>query len=78
MDGEFLYKGKQLDKGRYSFERHQHLDELWAGDNAKRTEEEKKVADRVVDAEVKVNDALLAELQRQFEKDTIHIATLVE
>ena len=42
------------------------FDELWAGDNAKRMEVEKKVADHVVDAEVKVNAILLAELQQQF------------
>ena len=31
VDGKIVFKGKQLDVGRYAFRRQQNLDEIWTG-----------------------------------------------
>ena len=66
-NGKFVYKGIELDSGRYKFRRQQNLDEIWVGDAAPAQHSRKKrrsAADGVVDAEAKLDEQLLLEQQQ--------------
>ena len=41
-NGKFVYKGIELDSGRYKFRRQQNLDEIWVGDAAPAQHSRKK------------------------------------